>query len=51
MKVTDVGVSNDVKDITGTLAGSPLYITPEVFHSKLNDSKADIYSFGIMLWD
>ena len=51
MKITDVGVSKDAKDITGTLAGTPVYIAPEVFHSKLYDSKADIYSFGIMLWE
>ena len=51
MKITDVGISKDVKDITGTLAGTPVYIAPEVFHSKLYDSKADIYSFGIMLWE
>ena len=51
MKITDVGVSKDAKDITGTLAGTPLYIAPEVFHSEVYDSKADIYSFGIMLWE
>ena len=51
MKITDVGVSKDVKDITGTLTGTPVYIAPEVFHSKLYDSKADIYSFGIILWE
>ena len=51
MRITDVGVSKDVKNITGTLVGSPLYIAPEVFHCKLYDSKADIYSFGIMLWE
>ena len=51
MKITDVGISKDVKDITGTMAGTPVYIAPEVFHSKLYDSKADIYSFGIMLWE
>ena len=51
VKITDVGISKDAKDITGTLAGTPVYIAPEVFHSKLYDSKADIYSFGIMLWE
>ena len=51
MRVTDVGVSKKVKDIEGTLAGTPVYISPEVFHCKLYDSKTDIYSFGIMLWD
>ena len=51
MKITDVGVSKDVKDITGTLVGTPAYVAPEVFHTKVYDSKADIYSFGIMLWE
>ena len=51
MKITDIGVSKEAKDITGTLAGTPLYIAPEVFHSKVYDSKADIYSFGIILWE
>ena len=51
MRITDVGVSKDVEDITGTLEGSPVYIAPEVFHCKLYDSKADMYSFGIILWE
>jgi len=28
-----------------------VYVAPEVFHSEVYDSKADIYSFGIMLWE
>jgi len=51
VKITDVGVSKDAKDITGTFTGTPVYIAPEVFHSEVYDSKADIYSFGIMLWE
>ena len=51
MKITDVGVSKDAKDITGTLAGTPVYVAPEVFRSEVYDSKADVYSFGIMLWE
>ena len=50
-KITDVGVSKATKDITGTLAGTPAYIAPEVFHSAVYDSKADIYSLGILLWE
>ena len=42
MKITDVGVSKDVNKITGTLAGTPVYVAPEVFHSQLYDTKADI---------
>ena len=51
MKVTDVGISKAAVDITGTFAGSPAYIAPEVFHFEVYDSKADIYSLGIMLWE
>ena len=51
VKVTDVGVSKPAVDITGTIAGTPVYIAPEVFHSEVYDSKADIYSLGILLWE
>ena len=37
--------------ITGTMAGTPAYVAPEVIKSSLYDSKADIYSFGIMMWE
>ena len=51
VKVTDVGASKEAADITGTLAGSPTYIAPEVFKSQVYNSKVDIYSLGIMLWE
>ena len=38
-------------DITGTLAGTPAYMAPEVFHSRVYDSKADIYSLGLLMWE
>ncbi|XP_022796263.1 dual serine/threonine and tyrosine protein kinase-like [Stylophora pistillata] len=50
-KITDVGVSKGADDITGTIAGTPLYMAPEVFHSQLYDNKADIYSLGILMWE
>ena len=49
--MTDVGVSKPAVDITGTIAGTPVYLAPEVFHSQVYDCKADIYSLGIMLWE
>ena len=51
MKITDVGVSKALDQITGTLAGTPAYMAPEVFHSKVYDRKADIYSLGMILWE
>ncbi|XP_022796272.1 dual specificity protein kinase shkA-like [Stylophora pistillata] len=50
-KITDVGVSKGAHDITGTLAGTPVYMAPEVFHSQVYDSKADIYSLGLLMWE
>ena len=51
VKVTDVGASKEAVAITGTFVGSPAYIAPEVFKCQVYNSKADIYSLGIMLWE
>ena len=51
VKVTDVGASKEAVYITGTYAGSPAYMAPEVLKSQVYNSKADIYSLGIMLWE
>ena len=51
VRVSDVGMSKEATDITGTITGSTVYIAPEVFLFKLYDSKADIYSLGIILWE
>ena len=51
VKVTDVGVSKHAVDVTGTLAGTPVYIAPEVFRSEIYECSADIYSLGILLWE
>ncbi|KAL9964101.1 hypothetical protein ACROYT_G027683 [Oculina patagonica] len=37
--------------ITGTMTGAPAYAAPEMLRSSVYDSKADIYSFGIMMWE
>ena len=50
-KLANVGVSKEAKAITGTMTGTPLYLAPEVIKFHLYDYKADIYSFGIMLWE
>ena len=51
IKIADVGVSKEAKLITGTMTGTPAFIPPEVIRSRVYNHKADIYSFGIMMWE
>ena len=51
MKIADVGLAKAEIDITGTLAGTPVYMAPEVFHSQVYNTKADIYSLGLLMWE
>ena len=48
VKMCDVGACRGV-DVR--LRGPFPYMAPEVFHFEQHDFKADIYSFGIMLWE
>ena len=51
IKVADLGLTTYTNMITGSRLGSPLYMAPEVHEGKIYDSKADIHSFGIMMWE
>ena len=51
VKIADVGLAKAEIDITGTFRGTPVYMAPEVFHSQVYDSKADIYSLGLLMWE
>ena len=51
VKLTDVGVAKRERDISGTFCGTPLYLAPEVLDGQVCDNKADMYSFGIILWE
>ena len=51
VKLADVGVAKQEKDITGTVCGTPLYLAPEVYSGHIYNSKADMYSFGFVLWE
>ena len=51
MKIADVGLAKAEIDITGTYTGTPVYMAPEVFHSRVYDTKADIYSLGLIMFE
>ena len=51
MKIADVGLAKAVILITGTYVGTPVYMAPEVFHSQVYNTKADIYSLGLLMWE
>ena len=51
IKLADLGVATLENTITGTMAGTQLYMAPEVNERKVYDSRADIYSFGVMMWE
>ncbi|XP_069125049.1 uncharacterized protein [Argopecten irradians] len=52
VKLTDVGLTKGAQEISGTKAGSPVYMAPEVLVTRdIYDHKADIYSLAIMLWE
>ncbi|XP_078583918.1 uncharacterized protein LOC144866430 [Branchiostoma floridae x Branchiostoma japonicum] len=51
VKLADVGLTKREENITGSIAGTPLYTAPEVKERKLYDKSADIYSLGLILWE
>ena len=51
VRIADVGLAKAEVGITGTVAGTYVYMAPEVFNSLEYGSKADMYSLGIVLWE
>ena len=51
IKVADFGLATFRNQITGTYCGTPWYMAPEIRENKIYDSKVDMYSFGLMMWE
>ena len=49
-KVNDYGLSKQIKDITGTKCGTPIYMAPEIFIKNQYDRRADLWSIGVMMY-
>eukprot|EP00803_Ostreobium_quekettii_P000923 evm.model.scf_757EXC.2 EVM.evm.TU.scf_757EXC.2 scf_757EXC:16352-19790(-) len=54
-KVADFGLSIKMgllqSHISNQQAGSPFYIAPEVYQDAIMSKKADVFSFGVFLWE
>lgn len=55
VKITDFGIarmaSSGVRTQTGMVLGSPKYMSPEQVMGKLADSRSDIFSLGVLLYE
>ena len=54
VKITDFGIAHlpsGSKTHTGTILGSPKYMSPEQIVGKSVDGRADIFSLGVMLYE
>jgi serine/threonine-protein kinase len=53
--ITDFGlvkiIGSTVNTATGTVLGSPMYMSPEQGYGKVGDARSDIYSLGILLFE
>ncbi|HWQ39117.1 MAG TPA: serine/threonine-protein kinase [Burkholderiales bacterium] len=55
VKITDFGIArmrnNEVKTMTGMILGSPKYMSPEQVSGKRADTRSDIFSLGVVLYE
>lgn len=54
LKLADFGFCKELQqdnDLTQTMVGSPIYMAPEVLKGQPYDSRADIWSLGVILYE
>jgi len=54
IKIADFGFCKSlqtVHDMTQTMVGSPIYMAPEVLKGQAYNTKADIWSLGVVLYE
>lgn len=55
IKITDFGIArmrnNEIKTMTGMILGSPKYMSPEQVSGKRADSRSDLFSLGVVIYE
>ena len=53
LKIGDFGFAKEVDemDLKNTYCGSPLYMAPEILHYKKYDTKSDLWSVGVIIFE
>jgi len=55
VRVMDFGLARDTEDprltLTGSLVGTPAYLSPEQVEGRAVDHRADLYSLGVVLYE
>jgi len=51
IKIADFGFAKYCDNLSQTICGSPLYMAPEILNYKKYNSKADLWSFGILMYE
>ena len=53
IKIADFGFSKKIKthdDLLKTICGTPLYMSPQIYHRKKYSLKSDVWSVGAILY-
>jgi len=54
LKLADFGLSKHVdtpEDMTATMCGTPYYIAPEILINNIYNSKVDLWSYGVIMYE
>ena len=51
VKIGDFGVSTQTSSCASTVVGTPFYLSPEIINGAQYDSKTDVWSLGVLLYE